>query len=333
MKNFLVKCVLFFLSPFYKPGHRKNTVLVVSTTGLGDTMWAIPAIRALHKAGKSVSLLTGPYGKELLSHCPYISSLHVTSHAPFSHFFSLLSRIRKIQPETIYVFHASQRPIFPLLSLVKSPELIGFSDRNKGLDSLFTRCAPQNGVHEIQARLSLIGMPDATAHLEVFYPKEKSIEQRIAFFPGAKDAYKQWPKTHFIELGKRLACEKGRVLYIVGSKDERALLEDIANKIPGAIAKWDMPLSQTISFIQSCLLLVTNDSGPMHLGFAAKRPTIALFSPTNPALCGPYGPFEGALLAPRTPCRPCLRRKCQENFCMQQISPDSVYQKALPWIT
>jgi ADP-heptose:LPS heptosyltransferase len=58
-------------------------------------------------------------------------------------------------------------------------------------------------------------------------------------------------------------------------------------------------------------------------------PTIALFAPTNPAICGPYhNLFATVLQAPPT-CFPCLKKKCRDPFCMRQIGPDAVIKAAL----
>lgn len=332
MKNLIIAALIRILHPFFKMKTIPNKVLVVSTTGLGDTMWAVPALRALHRSGKQIILLTGPYGSQLLKHCPYPSKMFVTNHAPMKHLFTLFRALKKERCEEIFVFHASQRPLFPLFSLLKPRALHGFIGRNKGLDFLFTHLIEKKNQHELSLRLALAGHADASSKMELFTSPEKTEEHRIALIPGSKDPYKRWPKEYFIALGNALA-KHPYSLYIIGSSDEKELVAEIANAIPHAIPKHDMSLEETIRCIQSCVLCITNDTGPMHIAFAADIPTIALFSPTFSEKYGPLDTRHARVIERDRPCSPCLRRKCHDNFCMRQISPETVYREAQQWLT
>jgi heptosyltransferase-1/heptosyltransferase-2 len=76
-------------------------------------------------------------------------------------------------------------------------------------------------------------------------------------------------------------------------------------------------------------MVIANDTGPMHLAFAQKTPTIGLFTPTDPALCGPYYVDAAVTIAKKPTCTPCLRKRCKEPFCLMQISVQEVYDTAL----
>jgi len=332
MKNLFIKFLLAVLRPFFGSTPIKDNVLVVSTTGLGDTMWAIPPVRALKAQGKKIVLLTGPYGSKLLQNCPYPEKIYTTSHTPIKKIVSLFTALKKHRFEEIFIFHASQRPLFPMLSLLNPKALHSFKGRNKGLDALCTHLIDKGLEHEITLRLRMIGAENSSSEMELFHPKEQTEEKRIALFPGSKDAQKRWPKEYFIELGDKLSHHEGYTLYVVGSRDEKAIVNEIAKQIPNATPLFTLPLDKTIQFIQSCMLCITNDSGPMHLAFAAKIPTIGLFSPTSPIKYGPLGVTNGMVIERRTPCSPCIRRKCKDNFCMRQISSETVYQEAKKWL-
>ena len=114
----------------------------------------------------------------------------------------------------------------------------------------------------------------------------------VALHPGAKDLFKQWPPEHFAQLGKQLARQLGCRIFVTGTESEKECVTAIASQIDGAIVVLDLPLRKMAALMGHMHLIITNDTGPMHVAFAMKTPTIALFSPTNPALCGPYPPLE-----------------------------------------
>lgn len=334
MKNLLIKFLVFVLRPFFSSHTEKKSVLIVSTTGLGDTMWATPSLRALYAAGKNIVLLTGPYGSHLFKNCPYPIKIYSTSHAPLWKILSLFTTLRKHHFEEIFVFHASQRSLFPMLALLQPQSLHGFKGYNKGLDCLFTHLIEKQSEHEIMLRLSMIKQPDASTQMELYTPvnsQDTAQKKQIAIFPGSKDAYKRWPKEYFIELGKKF-MKDSYTLYIVGASDEKHLVTSISENIVGARPLYSYSLNETICLIQSCQLCIANDSGPMHLAFAAGVPTIGLFSPTSVQRYGPLNIPRGMVIQRETPCSPCLRRNCRDNFCMRQISPETVYKEAKKWL-
>jgi ADP-heptose:LPS heptosyltransferase len=80
------------------------------------------------------------------------------------------------------------------------------------------------------------------------------------------------------------------------------------------------------ALIEKLDLLITNDTGPMHIGFAMETPTFALFAPTDPNLCGPYKINHAVVIQKPQTCIPCLRKACASPFCMEQISLENVYE-------
>jgi ADP-heptose:LPS heptosyltransferase len=151
----------------------------------------------------------------------------------------------------------------------------------------------------------------------------------IALHPGAKDRFKQWPPAHFIDLSNRLVRQLGCRIIVTGTPSEKSLVASIASQIEGAAAATDLPLLATAALIKRMQVMIANDTGPMHLAFALKVPTIGLFTPTDPNLCGPYF-VKNALSIAKTPtCTPCLRKKCWEPFCLLQIGVQEVYDATL----
>src|SRR5579872_5467935 len=147
LKNKLIKLLLSFFSP-RKPSGVQH-FLIVSTTGLGDTLWATPAIRALRHSYPDayLALLTTPLGFDVLHNNPHIDEFYIWKKPHFFSFFSLLFSLRKKNIEKIFIFHASQRAIFPLCALIQAPEIIGTEGINKGLDFILTKRTSYKPMH------------------------------------------------------------------------------------------------------------------------------------------------------------------------------------------
>ena len=320
----------------------KPRILVVSTTGLGDTLWGTPAIRAIKAwyPNSYLAFLTSPTGKDLLLHNPHIDEIFTLKNPALPSCITLLPQLKKKAFEIALIFHISQRPILPLCHFIHAKEIIGSEGINKGLDSLLTKRVERKHQHEIERRLNLvkeIGVETENPLMELHFTDEEKKEaeifamqykttQLIGFHPGSKDKFKQWDPRRFIELGNRLFKEKNAKILITGNKEEVPLTEEIARKIPNAESiAGKFSLRKAAAIIGQLDYFITNDTGPMHIAFALQTPTIALFSPTDPELCGPYGVPSGRVIYKKPTCTPCLRKSCHAPFCLEQISSDEVF--------
>ncbi|MCB1110576.1 MAG: glycosyltransferase family 9 protein [Chlamydiia bacterium] len=342
MKNKLIRGLLT-LAPskkFERKGEPR--ILIVSTTGLGDSLWGTPAIRALRMKypQATLSLLTSPIGAQVFQNNPHLNEIFTLKDPALMSSCKLLKTLRKKAFDTALIFHLSQRPVLPLVTLAGPAKIVGTTGINKGLDHLLTDPLPQTKTHEIQRRLEIAGCPEASPEMELFLTEDENHTALshlpdaplvIGMHPGAKDKFKQWDPKHFVELGRKLAQEKGATLLITGDRSEAPLAEQIAQAIPHAHSvAGKLPVRVTAALIEKLSLFITNDTGPMHLAFAMGTPTLALFSPTDPRLCGPYKISHGTVLQKPRTCTPCIRKKCRSPFCMEQISPQEAYEAIFP---
>jgi ADP-heptose:LPS heptosyltransferase len=86
-----------------------------------------------------------------------------------------------------------------------------------------------------------------------------------------------------------------------------------------------------IEWIRLSRLVITNDTGPMHVAAAAGRPVIAIFGPTDPLNTGPYGQLHNVMQTDALACVPCLKSTCahwDKLACLHAISPAAVFEKA-----
>jgi ADP-heptose:LPS heptosyltransferase len=329
------------------PSSSEKKFLIVSTTGLGDTLWGTPAIRALRETFPQapICVLTSPIGNEILRHNPHVDELIVIRDPVFFKLPSLYFQLKKKQFSDVLIFHTSQRPILPLTAVIGAERLIGTKGINKGLDFLLTHPVETKD-HEIERRLQLVqqaGAQPTSPTLELFFNHQDEQEAEdflsqhrlplgvplISLHPGAKDLFKQWAPSHFIDLGNRLAQQGNCQIFVTGTPSEEALVTSIASQIKGAIPVTHLKLRAFAAFLKRMKLMISNDTGPMHIAFAMQIPTLALFTPTDPRLCGPYGITNGHVISKQRTCTPCLRKKCREPFCLLQIGVREVYETSL----
>jgi ADP-heptose:LPS heptosyltransferase len=348
LKNQLIKTLVKLLKPKKLNLGEEKGFLILSTTGLGDTLWGTPAIRALRKSFPTsyIGVITSPIGKACLQHNRRIDELFVVKDPVLLNLFSLYRKLKKRGITHVLHFHTSQRPILPLASILGAAEIVGTHGINKGLDFLLTHALDHEEFHEIQRRLDIaahVGSQTLDSSMELFLSQEDekiaetfladqhipSYFPLIALHPGAKDGFKQWPVSHFIELGNRLVRNLGCRVVVTGTPAEKTLVTSIASQIQGAIVATHLPLLAMAALIKRMALMISNDTGPMHVAFAMKTPTIGLFTPTNPKLCGPYFVESALQIAKKPTCSPCLKKKCREPFCLLQIGVQEVYDSVL----
>lgn len=291
--------------------------------------------------------LDKPVGREVLLHHPDIDELFVIKNPALLSLYRVYKQLKQGAFSHILLFHASQRAILPCIALLGAKESIGSAGLNKGLDALLTHPLPPDPTaHEIERRLDIIrqvGAQPIHRELSLYLSKEDRLiadkwisslsltpdAQCVALHPGAKDTFKQWPFSHFIALGRLLQKKQGCHVFITGTPGEKDLVETIAKQIPGAIPTIHLPLRSFAALLGQMDLMISNDTGAMHVAFAMKTPTVALFTPTNPMHCGPLDAKNVRVLAKPPTCTPCLKKKCLAPFCLMQISVDEVYTSAL----
>ena len=159
----------------------------------------------------------------------------------------------------------------------------------------------------------------------------KPQQKRLVFCPGAEfGPAKQWPATHYAELADTLLSQ-GWQLLILGSKADK----DLADKIVSHIKTSEQNdifnlcgkthLSDAIDLIDTANLVISNDSGLMHIAAALQKPLIAIYGPTSPNFTPPLTD-NAHIVQIDVECGPCFQRRCPEghHHCMKKISSEHV---------
>ena len=331
-------------------------ILILKPSSLGDVVLAVPVLRSLKKAYPAseiywwlssdlLSLLEGD--PDLTGIIPFRRRKW---HSP-SNVRSLVAdtqRLRSLHFDWIIDLQGLFRSAL-FGWLVHGKVFVGLSDYGEGAH-LFFDVAVERSHDKVHAKdyyqgvLTPLKIPIAQdfewlplrpriqeAILSAFPVREKRL---VILVPGARRANKRWPIQHFIDLVGRLAAEREDLQFVVlGGPADREPGELIHQASPERC--WNLAgkttLAEMVEWIRLSTLVVTNDSGPMHVAAALAKPVVAIFGPTEPRLTGPYGPL-GHVLQAKLPCVPCMKDRCHHwpRFeCLHVITPAMVHEVAL----
>jgi ADP-heptose:LPS heptosyltransferase len=150
----------------------------------------------------------------------------------------------------------------------------------------------------------------------------------VAMNVSARWPTKRWPAASFAEVADRLRQEGYGAVVMIGGPDERAEVAAVSGMMKTSAI--DLAGATTVGLLPALLskaaLLITNDSGPMHVAAAVGTPVVALFGPTSAARTGPYGVGHDVLTG-KVPCSPCFSRTCHNTLpleCLKLVSPQQV---------
>lgn len=140
---------------------------------------------------------------------------------------------------------------------------------------------------------------------------------------------KRWPAAHFGALARRLKT-RGFEVWLAGSANDAELGHEIVRISEGACVNLagKTTLAEAIDLMSCAALVVSNDSGLMHIAAALARPLVALFGSSSPAFTPPASP-DAEIVRLDLPCSPCFERVCPLGHfnCMVQLTPELVWRR------
>jgi heptosyltransferase-2 len=153
----------------------------------------------------------------------------------------------------------------------------------------------------------------------------------VGINPGATyGSAKCWLPERFREVTERLLEDKDIYIVYFGDQATTPLVKEICQGLSSRVINLagETTLRELASLISHCDVLLTNDSGPMHIADAMGTPIVALFGSTSDVVTGPYR--SGLLIHKHVECSPCYQRTCPIDFrCMKRIEADEVYEAVL----
>ena len=216
----------------------------------------------------------------------------------------------------------------------------------RGFYDLFPPRSPE-GAHAVDRYLTILSLLKVPIHWNFDWLAQSpsaaaSVRQRwnpdltrwIVLLPGARWENKRWPVEYFRDVIRRLSKTPNVRFVVLGSADDRALGQAIADASPDHCLDLTgkTSLQEMIEWIRLSSLVISNDTGPMHAAAALRKPVIALFGPTDPCSTGPYCQLDNVIQTGRLPCVPCLKPTCRHReplACLHAITPAMVCEKAV----
>ncbi len=278
----------------------------MSTSGLR-------ALRQRYPEGRLVALLHPVTGR-LLDHHPAIDETIFYS-GRYTDFWPTLFRLRRLKADVALVFHGNEPQITPLLSLAGIPFLFKLPNTSR-YRFLLSNAEPRqdwarlgHGLRQRLAVARLAGADSKDTHmwLPVSAQAREHVAHRLQAHSlgsharlvglqiGASKPHRVWPEQNFIALGRALAVSQPELrLLITGSHRETEAARRVAGAIgPAAIdVSGQFDLARLPALIQRLNLLITGDTGPMHIAFAVGTPTVCLFGGSDPSAAGPLNDLD-----------------------------------------
>jgi ADP-heptose:LPS heptosyltransferase len=155
---------------------------------------------------------------------------------------------------------------------------------------------------------------------------------RVGLNLGARWITKRWPPERFAEIGRRAAHQFGAGLVALGAPEDRPLIDALVRNldpIPVLDLSGRTSLPQLAAACESLDLVVSNDTGPLHLAVAAGARTVGLYTCTDPAENGPYGP-KAVSVRTKVACAGSYLQTCPTRHCLEELSVERVW-RAVAW--
>ncbi len=152
----------------------------------------------------------------------------------------------------------------------------------------------------------------------------------VAINPMAKWETKLWDNLKFSNLADRLIKQANADVIFTGSQEDSEAIEDIISNIKAKAANLSgrTDLKTLAALYEKASIVVSTDTGPMHLAAAIGTPVVALFGPTAPWRTGPFG-LGHKIIRANLECSPCFKRQCNTINCMKQITVDQVFDAVM----
>lgn len=338
-------------------------VLAIRLDSLGDVLLTTPAIRAIKETlpAAHVTLLTSPIGAEVGRLSAGIDDV-IVYQAPWMDPHQALPQDSEREMATIRLlkekrfdgaiiftsYRQSPLPAAYMCYLADIPLRHGATADGAGSLLTTRHKHPPDLIHEVERGLDLvdaIGFTSAKKELalEVGSGEVERMRSELSqrgvdctkplavVHPGCNFQARTYPWSSYVKVAdllvERLNCE----VVFTGSENERGLVDTIQRwmKQPSRSMAGETDLKRLAALIKTANIVVTNNTGPMHIAAAMKTPVVALFALTNPP--SQWGPWmvPHRLLNKPAPCAYCYNRACPTGHeCLTLVTPEEVVEAA-----
>jgi heptosyltransferase-2 len=203
-------------------------------------------------------------------------------------------------------------------------------DRKRHAADMYLDILTQIGISTLSHDgLKVQALPEHENEATSFLKGKVTDNQKLAGFNiGSASATKCWAPDRFAQVADHLAKEGYKIIFL-GSKTELPMVRTATGlmKESAIMATGQLSVGGLTAILKRLDLLITNDSGPMHIAVSQKTPLVALYGPSKPELYGPYA-FSGATTVQANPlCTGCMDRmkhQCNDMRCMNDLTTQQV---------
>jgi ADP-heptose:LPS heptosyltransferase len=311
----------------------------VKIGAIGDVVMALPMLDHLKKEGAHVTWVVGEQPAPLLQSIGLVDELIMVDEQKLlkgnllhqlPQLFKLWRRLGRRFFDQVLTAHVDWR--YRLLALfVRASERKSFSRGRK-------RPFPVPGRYHAHEYMRLAtGQEGATTPFATFGIVAEASSDLIILAPGGAknvlaDSYlRRWPIEHYVHLA-HLLSEEGYRIGLTGNESDLWILSHFQDLVfENFVGKKD--LVELMHLLRASRLLITHDSGPLHVAKLAGCPVLALFGPTNPYERVSHQERIKVLWGgEHLPCRPCYDGKryalCDKPHCLESITPEKVFEEA-----
>jgi lipopolysaccharide heptosyltransferase II len=341
-----------------------ENILCVRLDSIGDVLMTTPAIRALKESrpGRRITLFTSPAGVEVASLVPEIDDV-IVYNAPWMKAtaprtnsqpeFEMVEKLRSLEFDAAVIFTVfSQNPLPSafLCYLADIPLRLAHCHENpyQLLTNWVLDPEPSCGIrHEVRRQLDLVAtvgcrttkermslkVPEDAHYRVLHLLHELGIDLKrplVVIHPGATATSRRYPPEGFAQAARRLVLDANFQVIFTGSESERELVEGIqaetgtdSYSLVGCLN-----LAELAGLIEIAHLLISNNTGPVHMAAAVGTPVVDLYALTNPQHT-PWG-VPNRVLFHDVPCKFCYKSICPEGHyhCLRLVTPDEVFRAA-----
>ncbi len=333
-------------------------ILIVKLSAIGDVIHTLPALAALRKLypDANITWVIEETSSDLITNHPHLDRVIVSRRKrwiddfkhgrivkPFNEMKSFVKELKEQSYDLVIDFHGLLKSAV-VVFLSSGKKKLGYDSMQEMSGLFLNEKIPEDmDKHAVDRYLDFLRYLGAEVkEPEFFIPVQKENINRIEGFLQTdgidiKDRFvavspialwdtKLWEDEKFARLCDRIAEElKVRVVF-TGS--DRRKLESIQSRMrfPAVNLGGETTLRDLAYLYRLSSLVITTDSGPMHIAAAVGTPVVALFGPTDPSRTGPYG-MGHTVIRNDLSCSPCFQKKCDSMKCMLDITVEEVYYK------
>ncbi len=325
-----------------------NNILVVNINWLGDAIFSIPVFKALKKAypQAKITCLCAPRVKEVLAYCAEVDQFIVYDERKKHRWpwqkLKIISQMRAGRFDAAFILHRSMTRAL-LVFLAGIPIRVGYS-KTRWLLTHPTKL-PVKELHRAQVYLKVvedfgIKADGLSGELTLKLSDMKSLDMKLAHAgiaeaqdfvvlnPGGNWDLKRWPVERWAQLAAQIVQGYNQRVVISGGVQDKKLGEAILHQagIDGIVLAGQTSLGESLSLFKRARVVISADSGPLHLAQGVGANIVAIFGPTRPEITGPRGGAQ--VLFNEIGCNkaPCYLLNCKNNICMQSVTVNDVAQ-------